>query len=73
MYRTVCLPMATPAQIITPPPPNGTLWCKNAGLFRAPRFPPDDNQPVFRLSTKAGLVCEEQVAPLSSTPSAMLL
>ncbi|GBM35366.1 hypothetical protein AVEN_270262-1 [Araneus ventricosus] len=28
-------------------------------------FPPDDNAPNFRLSTKAGLVCEEQV---SSTP-----
>ncbi|GBM32326.1 hypothetical protein AVEN_224713-1 [Araneus ventricosus] len=62
----------TPAQNITPPPLNGILSCINAGLFRVQRSQ-DDNPPIVRLYTKAGLVREEHVAPLSSSSSEVLL
>ncbi|GBM75752.1 hypothetical protein AVEN_151517-1 [Araneus ventricosus] len=35
-------------------------------------FSPNDNPPIGRLYTKAGLFRKEHVAPLSSSPSEML-
>ncbi|GBM54458.1 hypothetical protein AVEN_150612-1 [Araneus ventricosus] len=42
-------------------------------IFPSSTFSSADDLPIIRLYTKAGLVREEHVAPLSSSPSEMLL
>ncbi|GBM48396.1 hypothetical protein AVEN_1124-1 [Araneus ventricosus] len=53
-----------------------TKWdtfVRKCRIIPSATFSSDDNPPIVRLHTKAGLVREEHVAPLSSSPSEMLL